>query len=192
MKNLVTNVLTFIGVIAIIVTVRGAQPVENFIDSLHANTSYSGSTAEDYAQDMREIQEEVKDLARDYFLKHVKPNVSSACWNRLKCTDSEIEFFGHALAKVEMLDLEPTEDWYAYYNHEHRTIVFEYPPTYAEGVDLTDPEVVAAMDSEVDVMIEAACGFYDMQLGMGYKYLFYFVDQYGGDYGRVLSQEDCS
>lgn len=191
MKNAITNVLTFIGVIAILVALRGTEVVENVVASIHQ--AGSSSKVEAYREELRDTHAELKDDYHRFLEIQVKPNVSSKCWTFSKCTDSDLEIYGHAMATYENAVREEGEDDYvAEYRHDLRTIAFFYEMDIMAEIDMEDPEIIEAFDSEMIPMRAAICAEYANQVGMGYKYAFVYFGGYDTDYTVLVTEETCS
>ena len=191
MKNAITNVLTFIGVIAILVALRGTEAIENVVASIHQ--AGSTSQVEEYREELRETHEEHEDDYIRFLQIQVKPKVSGKCWAARKCNDEELEVYGHAMATYEnAIRVEGEDDYVAEYRHDLRTIAFFYEMDDIAQVDMEDPEIVQVFDTEMMPMRDAICIEYAPQIGMGYKYAFVYFGADDTDYTFWVSQEACS
>ena len=191
MKNAITHVLTFIGVIAILVALRGTEAAENIVASIHQASS-TDSKVEQYREDLREEGAKNEEDWTRYLEIAVKPKVTSACWTRRKCTDEDLEIYGHAWADYENAIVEEGDDYVAEYRHEYQAIGFFYEMEEMMQLDLDDPEIIRALDSEAMPMHDAICIEYKVQLGMGYSYVFVFWGANGTDYSLFVTEESCS
>ena len=117
MKTAITNVLTFIGVIAILVALRGTEAVENVVASIHQQTTYEASSEMEWtdqdAQDVVDFAQVSQRCLRSGTIQQMK----------VKCTQREMNGIWMGVAEVINQKLPYTEEGVT-------TIFTEYYPDH--------------------------------------------------------------